>query len=1085
MLNSKLKKKVFIYLTILSLLLSYSPVGVYAQSATSSSHLSATGTEVNIASDASASGSLQNNNFDANYVNSTFVPSASFSGPDVNSLSPNFDAPSNNQQLSTTNNSNKNWTINSKKNNLQADEDYQVNLDNISPQDVSVQIYDQNGNLVNSNFNKIATSNGTSIDISPPSAFRPGKYTVKITDTSGNVKQQDFTWGVLAINTDKSIYLPNETANLAMAVLDNTGDMVCDANVTLTITDPNGKQTVLSTSDNSIIVNPSCHLHNFTLIPDYQASFTVGGVGAYQMDLLAETTDGTRQISDSFQVQNSVAFDITRQTATRIYPPSEYPVNLTVKFNQDFNGQIIDYVPNDFNILPSSSSAAPTFDVKEIATPVKNQDGNLQSLKLLLPFKGTVDETLGFGQHLLDPKERDYYAQYGLAGHDGLDFAMPIGTPVYSTDDGVVIMAGGEIYGTTVVIQHGWGRSYYGHLSKVEVTVGQKVSKGDEIALSGNTGITTGPHLHFGIKFNQNDPNNGYYGKTDPSPYLGLTPQNQTVATNINNTVKAIVWTVNARAGDTLNLSYNFKMPMISPMFYTIGPLSFVSNNQVVFQEVRKWQLAADAATVIIITSSYTDPCGSNCWTVPSDWNITGSTIEAVGAGGGGGSGTAGTNTAGRGGGGGGGGGEYRKISSFTTTPGSVIPFSIGIGGTGGNGGNGTAGTVTTFNTTSLVANGGGFGGWSNSTAGGSAGAGGTGGTGAAANFNGGAGGVGGAASGSNGGGGAGGGGAGGTTAVGGTAANVGTSTTGTNGGAGGATSGGSAGTQPGGTGGNGTVWTDTTTLATGGAGGGGGGGTGGISAAGTIGGTGGNYGAGGAGGGGGGKKGALGMGGNGINGVIVITYTSVANTTQYAYRFRSDDGNETTGTSLVAQNTAITGLALSTNIRLRFLVYNSGGSAASAQTFRLDYAPLSGSCSTSTFAPIPTSSGTDPFYMTTTSYYINGTASTNVSTGPAVIADPSGGTFIAGTLVSATSNTSASIILTSKGFTEVEYNFAANSNAVGGNTYCFRVSNSGTPINTYSQYAQATVAGGGPAVYQLLRHGEWFSNGIRQPFTF
>jgi len=1052
-----------------------------------STSLNGTGPVISVSSDSPTATQSSSSPFDDSFLNSSVVPKTGFTGPDVSSLLPNLDT-SNPQPIANfVPNKNTKWTISpNTKHDFRSDEQYQVNVDNISSQNLNIEVFDSNGNQIPVDSQNLSTTNGTSIQVLPPKNFRPGKYTLKITDQNGNIQTQDFTWGVLAINTDKSIYLPNETANLAMAVLDDTGNMVCNAGVTLTITNPSNQTTILSTSDNSIIINPQCRLHNFSLTPDYEAHYQVSGVGTYSMTLTASTQNGPKTITDSFQVQNSVPFDVTRQTGTRIYPPDTYPVNLSIKMNQNFKGQIIDYVPNSFVILPSSSSATPAFDVKQIATPVKSANGIFSSIHLLLPFSGTYTETLGFGDKLLDPQEKDLYAQFGLAGHDGLDFAMPTGTPVVAADDGTVVMAGGVIYGTTVVIQHSWGRSYYGHLSKVEVTLGQTITKGQEIGLSGNTGITTGPHLHFSIKLNSNNPSNGFYGKTDPSPFLGLTPQ-QNTKLNLNDTTKAIIWDVDAKQGDTLNFSYNFKMPNVSPYFYTIGPLSFIQNNQVLFQEVRQWQLAADAATVIIITTAYTDVCGANCWTVPADFNNSSYSIEAIGGGGGGGAGTNGAsaNNGGRGGGGGGGGGEYRKITNptFTYTSGTSVFFSIGTGGPGTTNANGTAGNPTTWNATDLVADGGGGGGWSNGTGGGTAGTLGSGGTGATGH-NGGGGGAGGARNANTGGGGGGAGGAGGTTAVGGTASTGGVPT-GTAGGVGGATSGGGSGTANGGMGGNGTIWTDTTTSATGGAGGGGGGGNGGATGVnGVAGGPGGNYGAGGAGGGGGGRSGLGAAGGNGINGIIVITYTSVANTTEFGYRWRNDDGNETTGTSLAVEDTAITGMTINTNYRLRFLIYNSGGSNASAQTFRLDYAPLSGTCAGSTYAAVPTTAGSE-FITHSTTNYTDGTSSTNVSAEPAVIIDPSGGSFIAGKLLS-TSNLTASITLNSKQFTEIEYNFQATLTAAAGGTYCFRVSNAGTALNAYSQYARVTIFQVGPTLDQLLRHGEWFnSSGVRQSFTF
>ncbi|MDE1187016.1 MAG: murein DD-endopeptidase MepM [Pantoea sp.] len=91
-----------------------------------------------------------------------------------------------------------------------------------------------------------------------------------------------------------------------------------------------------------------------------------------------------------------------------------------------------------------------------------------------------------------------------IAPHRGVDFALPIGTPVLAVGDGEVVMAkNGGAAGNYVAIRH--GRQYmtrYMHLSKVLVKPGQKVKRGDRIALSGNTGRSTGPHLHFEIWIN-------------------------------------------------------------------------------------------------------------------------------------------------------------------------------------------------------------------------------------------------------------------------------------------------------------------------------------------------------------------------------------------------------------------------------------------------------------------------------------------------------------------------------------------------------------------------------------------------------
>lgn len=88
--------------------------------------------------------------------------------------------------------------------------------------------------------------------------------------------------------------------------------------------------------------------------------------------------------------------------------------------------------------------------------------------------------------------------------HKGIDWAVPIGTAVVASNAGVVTKAGwGSGYGYVVYIRHADGReTRYAHLSKVLVKAGQTVSQGQRIALSGNSGRSTGPHLHFEIRIN-------------------------------------------------------------------------------------------------------------------------------------------------------------------------------------------------------------------------------------------------------------------------------------------------------------------------------------------------------------------------------------------------------------------------------------------------------------------------------------------------------------------------------------------------------------------------------------------------------
>ncbi|MFJ4368103.1 M23 family metallopeptidase [Streptomyces chartreusis] len=106
--------------------------------------------------------------------------------------------------------------------------------------------------------------------------------------------------------------------------------------------------------------------------------------------------------------------------------------------------------------------------------------------------------------------------------HSGQDFAVPTGTQVVAAHGGTVVKAGGNgagdgpAYGNAIVIKHGNGTfSQYAHLSRIDVKIGQVVKTGQKIAKSGNTGNSSGPHLHFEIRKTAN-----YGSAIDPVAFL-------------------------------------------------------------------------------------------------------------------------------------------------------------------------------------------------------------------------------------------------------------------------------------------------------------------------------------------------------------------------------------------------------------------------------------------------------------------------------------------------------------------------------------------------------------------------------------
>ena len=111
------------------------------------------------------------------------------------------------------------------------------------------------------------------------------------------------------------------------------------------------------------------------------------------------------------------------------------------------------------------------------------------------PVKNAFRFTSQFG-YRRDPKTG------GRRMHAGVDFAGPVGTPLYATGDGVVIHAGWSSgYGRLVKIQHEFGiETRYAHMSRIRVQKGQRVSRGDRIGDMGASGRVTGPHLHYEVR---------------------------------------------------------------------------------------------------------------------------------------------------------------------------------------------------------------------------------------------------------------------------------------------------------------------------------------------------------------------------------------------------------------------------------------------------------------------------------------------------------------------------------------------------------------------------------------------------------
>jgi len=153
----------------------------------------------------------------------------------------------------------------------------------------------------------------------------------------------------------------------------------------------------------------------------------------------------------------------------------------------------------------------------------KDKQKMLTSIPSIIPLEHYNAISSFFSTHRLHPILKVYRP------HNGIDITAPIGTKVRAAGDGVVVevnpIKGFSGYGKTITINHGYSyQTFYAHLSTVNVKVGDHVKRGEIIALSGNTGLTMSPHLHFEIHRNgvPVDPINYLFTDISPREYQQL-----------------------------------------------------------------------------------------------------------------------------------------------------------------------------------------------------------------------------------------------------------------------------------------------------------------------------------------------------------------------------------------------------------------------------------------------------------------------------------------------------------------------------------------------------------------------------------
>ena len=297
------------------------------------------------------------------------------------------------------------------------------------PPEVDAVVLDANGNQ---------TTIGTSIEHvvvdgvekdqvvvdKPGNMFRPGLYTLQVTlhTLEANiVSEQNFSWGVLALNVDQSTYHPGDTAYVQMGVLDNLGRTICDADMNLVITDPLGVSQSYSTGAGTIARNTACGPNTFIHTPDYSAHVPVGSnAGTYDITLTADTDNGPRTVYDSFQVDPDVSFAVVRTGPTRIYPVDAYPMQIDITPTADWEGTVVETMPNVF----TPSALDDTYPAYTASTK-----GDTTTLSWNLSLKAGVTTTIGY-KFLAPPISPEFYLLGPLSFYN-VDDDPSTATPVF------------------------------------------------------------------------------------------------------------------------------------------------------------------------------------------------------------------------------------------------------------------------------------------------------------------------------------------------------------------------------------------------------------------------------------------------------------------------------------------------------------------------------------------------------------------------------------------------------------------------------------------------------------------------------
>lgn len=238
-----------------------------------------------------------------------------------------------------------------------------------------------------------------------------------------------------------------------------------------------------------------------------------------QFELLNSRLDDALEVMDDIAQRDNNFYRVMMQT-DRITDAQRYAGLERSRLSSMPDNRLVETLNDKMNLLGREIVLqSKSFD--RLRSLAINSQNRISHIPAITPIseKYLKQMASGYGRRV-DPI-------YGtLKMHEGMDFSCDVGTPVYATGDGTVISSGWESgFGNLVEIDHGYGYvTRYAHLSKSNVRTGQRVKRGDQIALSGNTGKSTGPHVHYEVRLRgvAQNPVNYYFYDLTPEEYSKL-----------------------------------------------------------------------------------------------------------------------------------------------------------------------------------------------------------------------------------------------------------------------------------------------------------------------------------------------------------------------------------------------------------------------------------------------------------------------------------------------------------------------------------------------------------------------------------